>query len=135
MKGSLNTAKASTLSSTWLRITGKDKWTPTVATVFSYAFTQGYRQVGAVGYHVVVYSYSVEGARYSGNFSDYGRQDDEYLKPNDTFPIKYNPRHPSRSYYPDLRTRRQAAVINFAIGFALGALVLAIKLCGRAAHS
>jgi hypothetical protein len=133
VKCSMSPVTASALSSIWLRVTGKDRWTSTPATVFSYACTSLASQAdSSVGHHHVVYSYSVASERYSGEFVDYGTQEEEYLKPNDTLAIKYDPRHPSRSYYPELRTRRNLAVICFSIGLALALLVFLVNFLARA---
>lgn len=79
----------------------------------------------SAGHHRVAYSYSVAGERYSGEFWDYGLQEEAYLKRNDPFSIRYNPSRPSQSYYPDLRTRRNFLLICFAIGGVVAILVIA----------
>jgi hypothetical protein len=124
-----NPATASPLSATWLRFTGKDLWTPITAVVFSCEWTSLPNQTDSeVGHYHVVYSYSVANERYVGRFVDYGLQQESYLHPGDTFTIRYDPSHPSRSYYPDLRTRRSFLLICAGIGAGLGLLVGAIAI-------
>ena len=85
-----------------------------------------------VGHYHVVYTYRVNGTIYTGRFADYGMQDEEYLKRDDVFQIKYDPRKLSRSYYPDLRTRTNFILICSAVGAVLGAIVLVVSyLTGR----
>jgi hypothetical protein len=48
---------ASSLNETWLRVTGKDKWMPTIATVFSCEWRGLSNQIDSqVGFYDVVYS-------------------------------------------------------------------------------
>ena|SRR5579884_1401647 len=124
----LSVVSASSLSPTWLRITGRDRWLPVTATVFTCEWTQkpGTGD-GSIGHHRVVYSYSVDGNRYSGQFSDLGLEFEDYLKPGDAFTVRYDPDNRSRSYYPDLRTRRNFNLICCGIGLSLAVLVLAIR--------
>ncbi len=115
---------ASRLNLTWLRITGKDKWLLTTAVVYSYEWADLEDQVDSeVGFHNVVYSYRVGDERYVGKFAYYGYQAESYLHRGDTFTIRYNPSHPERSYYPELRTRHKFVLIAFAIG-AIAALIV-----------
>jgi hypothetical protein len=119
---------ASSLNKTWLRITGKDAWKSTEATVFSCDWTDLPNQIDTpVDYYHVVYSYQVDGTFYTGRFADYGLQDEEYFKRNDLFQVRYNPQNPSQSYYPDLRTRYNFMLICWAIGAVAGIVVLTIS--------
>lgn len=82
------------------------------ATVFSCDWTDLPDQIDSpVGHYHVVYSYQVDGTFYTGRFADYGMQDEEYFKGNDVFQVRYNPRKPAQSYYPDLRTRHNFILI------------------------
>jgi hypothetical protein len=124
----MNPATASPLNKTWLRWSGKDKWLMAYATVFSCDWRGLSNQVDSpVGFYDVVYSYSVNGNQYTGNFSDYGMEDEEYLKRDDTFEIRYNPANPAKSYYPDLRTRTSFLLVSATIGAAAGIIVLIAK--------
>ena len=79
-------ATSSSLSKTWLRITGKDSWELTDATVFSCDWADLPDQIDSlVGHYHVVYSYQVDGTFYTGRFADYGMQNEEYFKRNDVF--------------------------------------------------
>jgi hypothetical protein len=118
-------ATASRLNAAWLKITGKNKWNPSKARIFSSEWLDLPNQVNSeVGHHLVTYSYWVDGAIYDGKFADYGRQDEGYLKRDDEIEIRYNPRRPSQSYYPELRTRTNFVLISIAIGGVLGLIVL-----------
>jgi hypothetical protein len=113
------------VSATWLRITGKDRWVPTQAIVYSCDYTGLPNQINPeVGHHHVTYSYAVADEVYTGRFVDYGKEDEEYFKPGDTFEVRYDPRHPSKSYYPDLRTQTSFRLICFAIGAVLGIVTI-----------
>jgi hypothetical protein len=119
---------SSPLHKTWLRVTGKESWSTTDATVFSCDWTDLPNQIdSAVGHYHVVYTYRVDGTIYTGRFVDYGMQDEEYFKRDDTFQVRYNPRNPSKSYYPDLRTDNNFRLICFAIGAAAAIIVLTIE--------
>jgi hypothetical protein len=121
-------ATASRLNKTWLRITGKDLWLPAEATVFSCDWADLPDQVDSeVGHYHVVYSYQVDGAFYTGRLADYGMQDEEYFKRNDVFQVRYNPRKPAQSYYPDLRTRTNFVLICCAIGAAAAVVVFTVS--------
>ncbi len=118
-------ATASRLNPTWLKITGKDNWVPTKATVYSREYTDLPNQINSeVGHYHVTYTYAVNGEFYDGRFVDFGRQDEEYFKRCDTLTVRYDPRNPSKSYYPDLRTQSQFRLICFGIGAALGLVVI-----------
>ncbi len=94
-----NPATSSPLNEAWLRITGKDSWKSTGATVFSCDWTDLPDQIDSpVGHYHVVYTYEVDGTIYTGRFADYGMQDEEYFKRNDVFQVRYNPQKPAESY-------------------------------------
>jgi hypothetical protein len=119
---------ASRLSTTWLRLTGKDRWLPATATVHTCEWSDLPDQVNSeVGHYHVVYSYVADGERYTGKFADYGNQHESHLDPGDTFTIRFNPRHPSRSYYPDRRTRHAFVLICLLIGAGLAFLVCGLR--------
>jgi hypothetical protein len=76
---------ASPLNAAWLRITGKDDWEPTTATIYSCEYTDLPDQInGEVGHFHVTYSYAAGSELYTGRFVDFGRQDEEYFKRDDT---------------------------------------------------
>jgi hypothetical protein len=81
----------------------------------------------AVGHYRVVYSYRVNGSIYTGRFADYGMQDEEHLKRYDVFQIRYNPKKPAQSYYPELRTNHNFMLICGAIGAVAAVVVLTIS--------
>jgi hypothetical protein len=110
------------LSAIWLRLTGRDRWLPATATVFSYEWQES-RSRYSEAHHHIAYYYTANGERYSGEFDDYGNEDEPHLRPGDTFGIRYNPAKPSMSYYPEQRTR--AAVV---VGVALGMTAVLIFL-------
>ena len=132
---------ASPLNATWLRITGKDKWLPATATVYSREYTDlnpgaqadlpGLIETNVedeVGNYRVTYSYAVAGEYYNGVFNDFGSADEVYVNRGDTLTIRYNPRNPAKSYYPGARTQTRFNLISLAIGavFGLAALVLLV---------
>ena len=120
-------ATASPLNATWLRVTGRDKWVPTTATVYSCEYGDLPEQANStVGYYTVVYSYSAGGELYTGKFVDFGRADESYFKRNDPVEIRYNPRNPAKSYYPELRTQTNFRLVCAGIGAALAVIVMAI---------
>jgi outer membrane usher protein FimD/PapC len=129
-------ATSSSLNKAWLSITGKDTWKPTDATVFSCDWTDLPDQIdGSVGHYHVVYSYQVDGTFYTGQFADYGMQDEEYFKRNDVFQVRYNPRKPTQSYYPGLRTRHNFVLICCAVGAVAAVVVLTIAYLTGHLHS
>ena len=118
---------ASHLHGAWLRISGRDKWLPTVARVYSCEYADIPEQInGAVGHYTVVYSYSAGGERYVGKFIDFGRADESYFKRDDAVEIRYNPRHPAKSYYPQRRTQAKLHLVGFGVGAVLALIALAI---------
>ena len=118
-------ATASRLNTTWLRLSGRDNWTPTKAEVYSVEWTDLPDQIdSAVGHYHVVYSYWVNGVIYTGKFIDYGLQDEHYFKRGDELEIRFNPERPSHSYYPELRTRTNFVALCLAIGVGLGIIVM-----------
>ena len=119
---------SSPLSGMWKRLTGRDRWPPVTATVFSVEFVNLPDQVDAsTGRYHVVYSYSVDGERYTGRFADYGMADESYLKRGDTIEVRYNPRDPAASFFSDLRTDYGFRLICGGIGFVTGVAVLVIS--------
>jgi hypothetical protein len=129
-------ATSSSLSKTWLRITGKDSWEPTDATVFSCDWADLPDQIDSpVGHYHVVYSYQVDGTFDTGPVRRNGMQNEEYFKRNDVFQVRYNPRKAAQSYYPDLRTRHNFILICCAIGAAAAVVVLTISYLTGHLHS
>jgi len=66
------------------------------------------------------------GRNLTGEFVDFGLQDEEYFHRGDTLQIRYDPKYPSKFYYPDLRTRTRFHLICFAIGAGLAAICYAV---------
>ncbi len=112
----------------WLRLTGRDKWLPATARVYSSEYGDLPEQINSSsGYYTVVYSYSVDGELYTGKFVDFGRADQSYLKRDDTVEIRYDPRDPAKSYYPELRTQTNFRSVCAGAGAALAVIVMAIE--------
>jgi hypothetical protein len=115
----------SRLNAAWLRITGKDLWTSTTATVYSVEYGDLYEQINSeVGYYRVTYTYIVDGKRYVGRFVEFGRQDENYFKRDDNFVVLYNPHAPEKSYYPNVRTLTNFHLTCLALGTVLAMLAL-----------
>ena len=120
-------ATASPLNATWLRLTGRDKWLPTMARVYSSEYADLPEQANSsVGYYTVVYSYSAGGELYTGKFVDFGRADESYFKRDDTVEIRYDRDHPAKSYYPELRTQTNFRLVCAGIGAGIAVIVMAI---------
>jgi len=64
-----------------------------------------------------------------------GCQDEEYLKRDDVFQVRYDPQKPAKSYYPELRTRHNFMLICFGIGAVAGVVVLTIAYITGHLHS
>ena len=129
----LGPAAASRIKAAWLRITGRDKWLPAVARVYSCEYADLPEQINSpVGHYTVVYSYSAGGERYVGKFVDFGRAVESYFKRDDAVEIRYNPRHPAKSYYPQRRTQAKLHLVSLGVGIVLALIALAIA---RWAHS
>ncbi len=125
-------ATASHLHATWLRMTGRDKWVLATATVYSCEYGDLPEQVNSdVGYYTVVYSYSAGGELYTGQFVDFGRADENYFKRNDSVAIRYDPRRPAKSYYPERRTQNSLRLVSAGIGFTAAVIVFGIAWWGR----
>ncbi len=126
-----NPITASPLSSKWLEIRGKDQWLPATAAVFSCDWTTRDNFDSEVGHYHVIYSYSVNGNRYTGEFIDFGLENEEYFRRDDTFEIRYNPRDPSQSYYPELRTQNSFLFICAVIGAGLAIMVMVVAVLAK----
>lgn len=124
-------AGTSHLSKGWLRFTGKDTWPSVAATVFSCEFTTRRQNDSSLGHYHVVLSYAVDGEIYTGEFVDFGLQDEEYFRRGDTVQIRYNPKRPSKFYYPDLRTTTRFHLICLAIGAGLAATVTVFAVLSK----
>lgn len=128
-------ATASSLNPTWLRLTGKDRWVPTEAEIFSCDWADLEDQIDSeVGYYRVVYSYVVADERYVGKFTDFGLQKESYFRRGDTFIVRYNPNRPSRSYYPELRSRYKFHLICAGVGAGAALLVGVLALVRYVIH-
>jgi hypothetical protein len=117
---------SSPLNQAWLRAQGRDRWIAVQATAYSCEWTSLRQWDDGVGYWHVVYEYSVGGERYIGKFADFASSSDEYLKPGDNFEIRYNPRKPWQSYYPELRTQTNYLALCALLGASLAAVVMLI---------
>lgn len=118
-------ATAFPLNRTWLRVTGRDRWVPAQAIMDS----REWRSRGSsesAGHWYVVYTYSVDGAAYDGRFADFASGDEEYLRPGQSFGIRYNPKNPSQSYYPEQQTQTPFIVLCVVTGVVLAALMLVV---------
>lgn len=124
------TTKSSSGNS-WLRVTGKSDWKQASATVFSSQWLS--KPSHQDGHRHIVYNYSVDGSYYSGECFDYGLETDEYPKPGDSLEIRYDPKNPAKSYYPERRTARKMVLICVAIGAGLAFLVMILALVARSA--
>ena len=124
-------AGASRLNQTWLHLTGKDQWPSTKATVYSCDFTTRRERDLPVGHYQVVVSYPVDGEIYTGKFVDFGLQAEDYFHRGDTLEVRYNPRKPSKFYYPDLRTQTRFNLTWFAVGAVLAILVMLLKILSK----
>jgi len=125
-------ATASHLNTTWLTITGKDQWISASATVYSSASTYLPQAVSSeVGHYHVIYSYWVNSTIYTDKFVDYGMQDECYLRRNEELEICYNPRNPSQSYYPGLRTMTNFHLISAAVSAGMGIVALLLVSLSR----
>ena len=122
------------LNATLLRIRGRDKWLPIDATVYSCEYTSKPGVDVSVGHYHVIYSYSVGGEIYTGQFVDYGMADEASLKRDDTVEVRYDPLHPERSFYPELRTDHPFLLISALVGIAAGLLITGIALLTRYGH-
>lgn len=121
----------SPLNKRWLHFTGKDRWPIVAASVFSCEFTTRRQSDSAVGHYHIVLSYKVEGEIYTGEFTDFGLQDEEYFNRGDTLQIRYNPKCPSKFYYPDLRTQARFHLICIAIGAGAAAIVMLFDILSK----
>jgi hypothetical protein len=122
---------ASPLNRTWLRITGRDRWTPATASVFSREWNSKAPSDNSVGQWHVVYEYAVANKQYIGRFVDLASGDEGCLRPGDRFEIRYNPRKPSQSYYPELQTQTYFLVVCVVMGALLAILMLFVSFGGR----
>jgi len=69
--------------------------------------------------------------RYIGKFVDFASGDDEYLRLGSRFEVRYNPRKPAQSYYPELQTQTYFLVVCVVMGALLAILMLLVSFgCG-----
>ncbi|MGC2638647.1 MAG: DUF3592 domain-containing protein [Acidobacteriaceae bacterium] len=118
-------ATASPLNRTWLRITRRDRWVPALATVDSREWTAKAGSDDA-GRWQVAYTYQVDGERYVGRFVDFASGEEEYLRPGQSVAIRYNPRKPSQSYYPERQTQTPFVVLCIVTGVILAILMMVV---------
>lgn len=119
---------SSPLNRTWLRITGRDRWTPLQATIDSREWISEAGSADSVGHWQVVYEYTVQGRRYVGQFADFAPEDQDYLRPGGRFEIRYNPRKPSQSYYPQVRTQTYFLIVCVVLGILFVVLMLIVAV-------
>jgi hypothetical protein len=120
-------ASGSRLNQAWLRFRGKDRWLSTTGTVYSVEWRGLSNQVDSpVGYYDVVFSYRATDQIYTGKFSDYGMEAEGYLHPDNTIEIRYDPSHPQRNYYPELRTYTNYRLLCFSVGVTIAIVVMVI---------
>lgn len=123
-------AGASPLNKGWLHFTGKDRWPTVAAAVFSCEFTT--RRQSDSSWPLPRCRFVHSGGRnLTGEFVDFGLQDEEYFHRGDTLQIRYDPKYPSKFYYPDLRTRTRFHLICFAIGAGLAAIVMLFAVLSK----
>jgi hypothetical protein len=116
-------------------MTGRDRWTTAQAIVDSRDWTSADGSDHSVGRWHVVYEYTVAGERYIGKFTDFQSGDEEYLGPGDRFEIRFNPRRPTQSYYPELRTQTYFLAVCIGIAIVLAVLMILITIGNvRSAH-
>jgi hypothetical protein len=111
---------------------GGASWKPANATVYSSEWLS--KPAHTDGHHHIVYNYTVGGEYYSGEFFQYGFETDAFLKPGDRFEIRYVINNPAKSYYPELRTGRKAALISFAIGAGIALVMGALAIYNNGTH-
>jgi hypothetical protein len=122
---------ASPLSRSWLRITGRARWPTATATLSSREWTSKEPSDDSVGHWHIEYEYSVGSERYIGKFVDFASGDDEYLRLGSRFEVRYNPRKPAQSYYPELQTQTYFLVVCVVMGALLAILMLLVSFgCG-----
>ena len=99
-------------------------WPTTQGLVYSVDWIEPSRN--NFGHYEVVYSYRVGDERYTGSFSDYGRENEDYLHPNDEIDVQYDPNRPDLSHYPLVRTATYARLLLFGIGAGVAIIVMTI---------
>jgi hypothetical protein len=119
---------AAPLNRAWLRITGRDRWTPAPATMVSREWKAGNSSDSSVGQWHVEYEYVADGERYTGSFADMASNDEEYPRPGQPIEIRYNPRRPAQSFYPGRRTQTGFIVVCVVFGIIMAALTLLVSL-------
>jgi hypothetical protein len=120
-------ASGSRLSETWLRLRGRDRWLPVTGVVYSVEWRGQSDQVDSpIGYYDVVFSYRVDDELYSGRFTDYGMEAEDYLHKDDRIEIRYDPSNPNKNYYPLLRTTTNYRLLCGAISGAIAIIVMLI---------
>lgn len=118
---------AAPLNRAWLRITGRDRWSPVSATLITRSWSSGNTSDDSVGHWHVEYEYAVGGERYSGSFVDLASNDEDYPRPGASIEIRYNPRRPAQSYYPAQRTQTAFLVVCVIFGILMAALTILVS--------
>lgn len=118
---------AAPLNRAWLRITGRDRWTPASATLVTRTWTRGNTSDDSVGHWHVEYEYAVGGERFAGSFVDMVSNEEDYPRPGQSIEIRYNPRRPAQSYYPAQRTQTAFVVVCVVFGVIMAALTLLVS--------
>jgi Protein of unknown function (DUF3592) len=118
---------AAPLNRAWLRITGRDRWTPVSATLVGRTWSGGNTSDDSVGHWHVDYEYTAGGQRYAGSFVDMVSNDEDYPRPGASIEIRYNPRKPGQSYYPAQRTQTAFRVLCIVFGLIMAALTLLVS--------
>jgi len=71
-------------------------------------------------HYCVSYSYTVDGAEYTGESCDYIDQQQTYLEPGETITIHYCQENPSTSYYPEAAGSMNQRLLNCGLGAGTG---------------
>jgi hypothetical protein len=118
---------AAPLNRAWLRITGRNRWTPVSAKLVTRSWTTGNTSDDSVGHWHVEYEYAVGSERFAGSFVDMASNDEDYPRPGQSIEIRYNPRRPAQSYYPAQRTQTAFVVLCVVFVIIMAALTLLVS--------
>jgi Protein of unknown function (DUF3592) len=102
----------------------KANWPMTTANIYSVESIDANRN--DFGHYNVVYSYRVNDEMYTGEFSDYGSENESYLKRDDSIQIRYDPSNPKKSFYPEVRSATKRRLFYFGLGLAIALIVMLI---------
>ena len=118
---------AARLHPLWLKLTGRDKWASIDALVFSSEYVP-YQRTALAHYHVI-HSYKVGEERYVGEFDDFSVR--PRFKREETISVRFNPRAPKRSYYPEQWTDTMFFIAAFTLGALIGFVIVVANLIHR----